>query len=317
MARVLARLRGMPRRPPTCAGTTRPAAAHSSRTRPPGSSTSTRAPSWTRCRRRRSRPRCSPGSRRATTSPSCPTGRSPRPSTATRRRGLDAVPHRDRRVAAGRDDQAAPGDLRGGAGRARRPGSRASILHVGDDWAADVAGAKAAGWRAAYSARGRTTRRSRAASGTTTPTRTWRRLELEDARRPGGRPEPGVPSVDSLLMEARDRLANLGLLAAAGVAWILVAILLTTRDPYHDPMAGYVGALLIGLAVGLPADPAVLARSCSPVTADRLPGRLVPGGAPRRLGRPVHRGARHPPAGRRVPAARSCCSSPPSSSSPS
>jgi putative hydrolase of the HAD superfamily len=28
-----------------------------------------------------------------------------------------------------------------------RPGE---ILHVGDDWAADVVGAKAAGWRAAY-----------------------------------------------------------------------------------------------------------------------------------------------------------------------
>jgi FMN phosphatase YigB (HAD superfamily) len=27
---------------------------------------------------------------------------------------------------------------------------RASILHVGDDWAADIVGAKAAGWRAAY-----------------------------------------------------------------------------------------------------------------------------------------------------------------------
>jgi hypothetical protein len=56
-------------------------------------------------------------------------------------------------------------------------------------------------------------------------------------------------------MEARDRLANLGLLAAAGVTWILVAIIVTTRDPYADPMAGYVGALLIGLAVGLTAAP--------------------------------------------------------------
>ena len=45
---------------------------------------------------------------------------------------------------------------------------------------------------------------------------------------------------------ARDRLANLGLLVAAGVAWILVALLVTTRDPYQDAMAGYVGALLIG-----------------------------------------------------------------------
>jgi hypothetical protein len=56
-------------------------------------------------------------------------------------------------------------------------------------------------------------------------------------------------------MEARDRIANLGLLAAAGVAWILVAVLLTTRDPYRDAVAGYVGALLIGVAVGMSAVP--------------------------------------------------------------
>jgi hypothetical protein len=56
-------------------------------------------------------------------------------------------------------------------------------------------------------------------------------------------------------MEARDRLANLGLLVAAGVAWILVAVLVTTRDPYQDAMAGYAGALLIGLAFGLTATP--------------------------------------------------------------
>ena len=56
-------------------------------------------------------------------------------------------------------------------------------------------------------------------------------------------------------MEARDRLVNLGLLAAAGVAWILVALVVTTRDPYQDALAGYLGALLIGLAIGLMAIP--------------------------------------------------------------
>jgi hypothetical protein len=56
-------------------------------------------------------------------------------------------------------------------------------------------------------------------------------------------------------VEARDRLANLGLLAGAGVAWILVVVLVTTRDPYREPMAGYVGALLIGVAAGLTAVP--------------------------------------------------------------
>jgi len=52
-------------------------------------------------------------------------------------------------------------------------------------------------------------------------------------------------------MEARDRLANLGFFAAAGVVWVLVALVVTTRDPKIDAGAGYVGALLIGLALGL------------------------------------------------------------------
>jgi hypothetical protein len=56
-------------------------------------------------------------------------------------------------------------------------------------------------------------------------------------------------------MEARDRIANLALLAASGVAWIVVAVIVTTRDPYADPMAGYVGALAIGTAIGLLAIP--------------------------------------------------------------
>jgi len=58
-------------------------------------------------------------------------------------------------------------------------------------------------------------------------------------------------------METRDRIANLGLLAAAVVAWGLVAITITTRDPYADAMAGYLGALLIGLAVTISATPLV------------------------------------------------------------
>jgi hypothetical protein len=57
--------------------------------------------------------------------------------------------------------------------------------------------------------------------------------------------------LDSLVMEARDRLANLGFFATAGVVWVLVALVVTTRDPRIDPGAGYVGALLIGLALGL------------------------------------------------------------------
>ncbi len=52
-------------------------------------------------------------------------------------------------------------------------------------------------------------------------------------------------------MEARDRLTNLAFFAAAGVIWILVAVIVTTRDPRTDPTAGPIGALLIGLALGL------------------------------------------------------------------
>jgi hypothetical protein len=61
----------------------------------------------------------------------------------------------------------------------------------------------------------------------------------------------GPQPVDSLVMENRDRLANLGLFGAAAVVWILVALVVTTRDPVLDPTSGVVGAVLIGLAVGL------------------------------------------------------------------
>ncbi len=61
----------------------------------------------------------------------------------------------------------------------------------------------------------------------------------------------GDEPLDSLVMEARDRLANLGFLSAGGMAFILVALVFTTRDPAIDPGAGYLGALLLGLALGL------------------------------------------------------------------
>ncbi len=52
-------------------------------------------------------------------------------------------------------------------------------------------------------------------------------------------------------MEARDRIANLGLLGAAALVWLLVALVVTTRDPVLEPEAGYIGAALIGLAIAL------------------------------------------------------------------
>ena len=58
-------------------------------------------------------------------------------------------------------------------------------------------------------------------------------------------------ALDSMTMEARDRLGNIAAFAAAAVVWILVGLVVSTRDPKLDPAAGYVGALLMGLAVGL------------------------------------------------------------------
>ena len=62
-------------------------------------------------------------------------------------------------------------------------------------------------------------------------------------------------TLDSLVMEARDRLANLGFLAAAAVVWVLVGVVITTRDPVVQPEAGFLGAALMGLAVGLTLTP--------------------------------------------------------------
>jgi hypothetical protein len=52
-------------------------------------------------------------------------------------------------------------------------------------------------------------------------------------------------------MATRDRLLALGLLGAALVVWVLVGLVLTTRDPVAEPTAGVVGAALIGLAIAL------------------------------------------------------------------
>ena len=52
-------------------------------------------------------------------------------------------------------------------------------------------------------------------------------------------------------MEARDRLVNLAIFGTAGLVWVLVGLVITSRDPRQDPGAGFVGAVLIGLAIGL------------------------------------------------------------------
>jgi len=57
--------------------------------------------------------------------------------------------------------------------------------------------------------------------------------------------------LESMVMEARDRTANLAFFGAAAVVWVLVGLVVTTRDPAVDRSAGLVGAALMGLAVGL------------------------------------------------------------------
>ena len=57
--------------------------------------------------------------------------------------------------------------------------------------------------------------------------------------------------LDSLVMEPRDRLINLGLLAAGALVFVLVAFVFQTRDPAIDAGAGSRGALLRGAALGL------------------------------------------------------------------
>src|SRR5882672_6394213 len=69
--------------------------------------------------------------------------------------------------------------------------------------------------------------------------------------------DDGSDGLDSLVMESRDRLANLGFFAAAAVVWLLVGLVLTTRDPVIDPGAGFLGSGLIGLAVALTLVPLV------------------------------------------------------------
>ena len=70
-------------------------------------------------------------------------------------------------------------------------------------------------------------------------------------RIPRWAPNRGSDALESLVMEPRDRLANLGFFGAAALVWLLVGLVVTTRDPVVDPAAGFVGAALIGLAIGL------------------------------------------------------------------
>ncbi len=75
-------------------------------------------------------------------------------------------------------------------------------------------------------------------------------MRIEQVVRPWATVD-GSHTLDSVVMERRDRLANLGIFGAAAIVWILVGLIVTTRDPIADPVAGFLGAALIGLAVAL------------------------------------------------------------------
>ena len=108
-----------------------------------------------------------------TGSGSCPTGRSPRPSTATWR--LPA----GRRTWPPSSSRSGSGTIKphpaifAAARTALGDPEPSAILHVGDDWAADVVGAKRAGWRAAWLASRPADSPCRARHGTTRPRWTW------------------------------------------------------------------------------------------------------------------------------------------------
>jgi hypothetical protein len=78
-------------------------------------------------------------------------------------------------------------------------------------------------------------------------------------------------------MDPRDRTMNLGLFGLAAIAWILVGIVVTTRDPRVDSAAGLLGAGLMGIAVGLTCVPC----SGSWSSADTGGSRIVETGSER------------------------------------
>ena len=246
---------------------------------------------------------------------SCRTGRSPLTDRPLRRgAGLAAVPPRDRRLAARRHDQAAPVDLprgRGGA-RARRRRGATRILHVGDDWAADVVGGRGAGWRIGLPPRtGRWTRRCRPPSPATTRARIRRRAGPGDRR--AGRPRRA---------RRADRAG-----AARRARWdARAAAIADSRSLRRGPRLACAGCVVGWSALdrrparrirapGSSARSRSGSRSASPrrrcsgsisfaaPPPDRLSRRLAPRAAPRRLGRGPRRRLRRDARQRHLPAA--------------
>lgn len=56
-------------------------------------------------------------------------------------------------------------------------------------------------------------------------------------------------------MEVRDRRTNLAFFGTALAAWLVVGGIVLTQDPLLEPVAGYAGAVAMGIAVGLTSVP--------------------------------------------------------------
>ena len=58
-------------------------------------------------------------------------------------------------------------------------------------------------------------------------------------------------------MDRSDRRRTIALFGAAGAAWLIVSVILFQLDPGADPLNAYVGAIAIGVAVGLTVAPLI------------------------------------------------------------
>ena len=262
-----------------------------------------------------------PAPRRARVRPRDPLELAPRADDRPLRRGagLAAAPARDRRVPAGRHDQAPSRDLprRRGVARTRR-GRRArrsstSATTGRRTWW--VRTGPAGGRRTC--AIGRTTRRCQRPSQATTcsltraverrprrstswPSSTrWSTSYRVAHRRLRRRRPPRLPPDGRAPPEDR-RLTLFGL---ALLGWVAVAIVALLVDPLASPGAGFLGAAALGFATGLTVAPLLLARRLRAPSADRLSRRLAEGHPPRRLGRRARRRVRRDAPERHLPAA--------------
>ncbi len=110
-------------------------------------------------------------------------------------------------------------------------------------------------------------------------------LGRDEARGTAGRRSMTLDAATSLgTMNRRDRLGNLVAFAAAAVAWLVVGIVVTTRDPIREPDAGLLGAGAIGIAFGLTAIPLFWLAAYRAASTGRVSRLVGAGRSPRGVG---------------------------------